>query len=749
MSSQSIRAGGAYVEATVLDKTEAGIRAIQAKLNGLSNTITKIGAAFTAAGGAIKASLVAIGGEFAANGSKLYLMSQRTGIAVESLSALSKLAKKSGTDLTGFESSIKRMQKSIVGAADDMGQGAAALAELGLSAEALKGLGAEEQFMRIAGQIAQIPDATERAGAALKIFGKSGTDLLPMFEQGGQAVRDFIDEAKRAGTVMSGEDAKSAKELQDSLAGVKGQFTALTNAIGAGAAPAIKAAADAFKGALAAVVRYVKEHRDLAGIAFKMTSVLAGVGASAAAVGVAMKVLPNVMLTITAGIRGVSAALMLIVANPVVATITALVAVLGFATNGFGLFGESAASATQRLAELRDAGDQQRADDQARMQRLEELAQKQNLTNLEFSEATALIKSLTDRYGDLGISIDATTGKITGVGEAQKKLNDLLRQQAIGQVKEEMAGLSKQSKEIAGRQSQEQKYSFGAFWGDALGFTNENDRRADERKQQAKLQQQYNIAKARLEALEAGAEEAIAGGKKPTAGAETDELAGKRDKILKEGAEAEKKLAELRRQDALDAMTEEERKIALIDEELAKKRQLLVAMREAEKVGRNRPDEIAGIERQFWSAGAEAETQKARVRREAHDKEIADRIKSEQELQAELARLEIEANLKGHEQKMALLQLEYDKALEKAELEGTDVGLVDKVFALKQQILDQQDNQTKNAAEGSFNARSADYFGGFDVKADTEKKQLDKLVAIAGDMAVIRRAAEKGGLQFV
>lgn len=60
-------------------------------------------------------------------------------------------------------------------------------------------------------------------------------------------------------------------------------------------------------------------------------------------------------------------------------------------------------------------------EDAGYMDRLAELAKKENLSNEAKAEAAALIQMLTSRYGDLGISIDAVTGQIVGMDAAQEK----------------------------------------------------------------------------------------------------------------------------------------------------------------------------------------------------------------------------------------------------------------------------------------------------------------------------------------
>lgn len=58
--------------------------------------------------------------------------------------------------------------------------------------------------------------------------------------------------------------------------------------------------------------------------------------------------------------------------------------------------------------------------DSGYLERLKELSQAENMSNAMKMEAAELISLLTKRYGDLGLSIDMATGKITGLDEAQR-----------------------------------------------------------------------------------------------------------------------------------------------------------------------------------------------------------------------------------------------------------------------------------------------------------------------------------------
>ena len=61
----------------------------------------------------------------------------------------------------------------------------------------------------------------------------------------------------------------------------------------------------------------------------------------------------------------------------------------------------------------------EQAQDQGYFDRLKELNDREKLSNEEKTEAVKLVQILTNKYGDLGISIDTATGKLIGLDKAQ------------------------------------------------------------------------------------------------------------------------------------------------------------------------------------------------------------------------------------------------------------------------------------------------------------------------------------------
>ena len=109
---------------------------------------------------------------------------------------------------------------------------------------------------------------------------------------------------------------------------------------------------------------------------------------------------------------------------------------------------------------LEETFKQQEADS-SYLERLKELSQAENMSNAMKMEAAELISLLTKRYGDLGVSIDMATGKITGLDEAQRTF--LKRQQ---QMKVDAAKISVNAQRMAADSATES----------ALGIRNINAR---------------------------------------------------------------------------------------------------------------------------------------------------------------------------------------------------------------------------------------------------------------------------------
>lgn len=92
---------------------------------------------------------------------------------------------------------------------------------------------------------AAMPDGPEKAGLAVKLFSRSGTDLLPLLNQGVGGINKFMDAAKKSGAVMSDSQVKAAHEAYLAHKQFDQAVSGLSMQLGARLLPALTVAAEA------------------------------------------------------------------------------------------------------------------------------------------------------------------------------------------------------------------------------------------------------------------------------------------------------------------------------------------------------------------------------------------------------------------------------------------------------------------------------------------------------------------------
>ncbi len=212
-----------------MDSVSGALKGVRSQLAGFSKSIGGIGnslAGFAGISG-VGAIGIALGAikKYADVGSQLQDMSDRTGIAASKLSTLKFAAEQSGTSLDGLGTGLKSMQKF--------------LADTSNGFQELRGFSPDEQFKAFADKIAAIQDPAERTAMAMKVFGKSGADLLPLLMEGGKGIDALQAKAEALGLGMSNADASAAEALGDSIDELKSRAEALGVSLGKALVPSL------------------------------------------------------------------------------------------------------------------------------------------------------------------------------------------------------------------------------------------------------------------------------------------------------------------------------------------------------------------------------------------------------------------------------------------------------------------------------------------------------------------------------
>ena len=377
-NSQGIRAGAAFVEIFADDsRLVRGLTSASKKLKAWGESVAAAGKQMLAGGMTVLGALVGSAKVFADTGSQLADMSARTGVSVEALSELGYAAEMSGGSMETLEAGLRKMQKNIVEAATGSQSAQDALAALGITLADLRDLSPDEQFMRIAGGLAEIRNPTQRAALAMEVFGKSGTQLLPMLADGVEGLEAMRQKARDLGLVMSSEDASAADELGDVLDSLVKSLKMGVATIGSALAPILGELAGQIMAVIKNVSDWIRQNKDVVVTVFKVAAAVAAGGVALIALGAVFSGLGAVLGTVATIATGIGTVLGTIgtvlgaILSPVGLLVTALAALGGYLlyTSGagqqalswlgqqFSALKETALAAWQGISDALAAGD--------------------------------------------------------------------------------------------------------------------------------------------------------------------------------------------------------------------------------------------------------------------------------------------------------------------------------------------------------------------------------------------------------
>lgn len=158
-------------------------------------------------------------------GNEMFNLSQKTGVSVEALARFKKAASTSGTDLETVSKALVKLSRGMVDASQGgSGPAAKALKSLGISATDATGKlrTADDVMLDIATKLKGIEDPARKTALAVDLFGKSGAELVPMLNLGGEA----IDKMKVKMTTAFAEKADQYSDKLTMLGGKVGSLGA-------------------------------------------------------------------------------------------------------------------------------------------------------------------------------------------------------------------------------------------------------------------------------------------------------------------------------------------------------------------------------------------------------------------------------------------------------------------------------------------------------------------------------------------
>lgn len=164
---------------------------------------------------------------------------ERTGISRERFQELGFAAKLSGSSAEVLAGALQKMNINVGAAAKGSKELTEMFTGLGIKLKNTDGSlkSTDEQFAMFVDRISKIKNPSLQAQAAVKIFGKSATELLPLIRGGSAGLKEMSDEARRLGIVLSDDAVRDGEAFGDILDTLKFSISGVGNIIGTALVP--------------------------------------------------------------------------------------------------------------------------------------------------------------------------------------------------------------------------------------------------------------------------------------------------------------------------------------------------------------------------------------------------------------------------------------------------------------------------------------------------------------------------------
>jgi len=220
-------------------------------------------------------------------------MADRLNMATEELVAFQHGAELSGVATSSLNKGLEIFSRRLGEVQMGTGEAQRALDLLNLSADDLADLSPDKAIYEVADAINELETQSQKAAAANYLFGRSGQQLLNLFDKGSRGLMAYRDEVDKLGLSFSRIDAAKVEAANDAMTRARRVFTGLQRTATIEIAPYIERAATAF-------TEFATSGE---GVGAKMMSVFEGMSLGVTKVGSLTRTLPAYWYAVEAASR--------------------------------------------------------------------------------------------------------------------------------------------------------------------------------------------------------------------------------------------------------------------------------------------------------------------------------------------------------------------------------------------------------------------------------------------------------------
>lgn len=155
--------------------------------------------------------------------------SQKMGLSAEAYQKWNYVLNLAGTEMSSMTTGLKTLTNQIDDAKSGSEDAQKRFERLGISMDDLNKMSREEVFERVIKGFQGMADSTDRAALANDLFGRSGQNLAPLFNQSAEKTEEQIKLAERYGMVMPEAAVKASAAFKDSMTTMQMTMTGFRN----------------------------------------------------------------------------------------------------------------------------------------------------------------------------------------------------------------------------------------------------------------------------------------------------------------------------------------------------------------------------------------------------------------------------------------------------------------------------------------------------------------------------------------
>lgn len=172
-------------------------------------------------------------------------MSQKIGISREAYQELDFICSQSGTSVDGLQAGMKSLTAAMDGAKSGTAANVEQFKKLKVSVTNADGTfrSQEEVLWDTLSALQGMEDQTEKARLATELFGRSGTELMPLLNGEAGSLEEMKQQAHELGLVLDDELVDSGVSLTDTMDQMKRSIGAVITRLGGAMMPTVESSA--------------------------------------------------------------------------------------------------------------------------------------------------------------------------------------------------------------------------------------------------------------------------------------------------------------------------------------------------------------------------------------------------------------------------------------------------------------------------------------------------------------------------